>query len=174
MTGQCKFGMGNYLFNPSAGDTCVSAMRGVKLSDLQNHRLQRKRTKYSIVRLNWEGRICTVWMKADTGERDNRHDSPASPVSCRQHVRKVLYGKSGDLVASMNMPRKAVEYMVAASISPKGETNRKAPQGVREAHSTLAKKSITSVEGGSLTACMPVSDGGGLHSFSGTWGGKRT
>ena len=109
MTGQCKLGMGNYLFIPSAVDTCVSVMRGIKLPHLQNHRLQRKRTKYSIVRSNWEGRIRMDWIKADTGEKDNRHDCSASPVSCRQHVRKVMYGKSGDLVVSMNMPREAVE-----------------------------------------------------------------
>ncbi|MHB1493798.1 MAG: hypothetical protein ACYCSG_00880 [Thermoplasmataceae archaeon] len=57
MTNQCKFGMGNYLFIPSAGDTCVSVMRGMKLSYLQNHRPQREQTKHSIVMQNWEGRI---------------------------------------------------------------------------------------------------------------------
>ena len=110
MTNQCKFGMGNYLFTPSAGDTCVSVMRGMKLSTLQNHRPQRERTKYSTVMQNWEGRICPTRMKADTEEKENnRHDSSASPVSCRQHVRKVMYCKSGDLVVSKNMPRKVVE-----------------------------------------------------------------
>ena len=110
MTNQCKFGMGNYLFTPSAEDTCVSVMRGVKLSFLQNHRPQRKRTKYSIVRANWKGRIREIWMKANTEEKEiNRNDSSASPVSCRQHVRKAMYCKSGDLVVSMNMPRKVVE-----------------------------------------------------------------
>lgn len=110
MTNQCKFGMGNYLFIPSAGDTCVSVMRGVKLSYLQNHRPQRKRTKYSTVSSKWEGRIRVVWMKADTEEKDNnRHGSSASPVSCRQHVRKAMYCKSGNLVVSKNMPREVVE-----------------------------------------------------------------
>ena len=109
MTSQCKFGMGNYLFTLTAGDTCVSVMRGVKLSHLQNHRLQRKRTKYSTVSLNWEGRICMFWMKANTEAINNRLGVSASPVSCRQHERKVIYGKSGDLVVSMNMPRKVVE-----------------------------------------------------------------
>ena len=109
MTNQCKFGMGNYLFTPSAEDTCVSVMRGMKLSFLQNHRPQRERTKYSTVSSNWEGRICQAWMKADTEAINNRLDAPASPVSCRQHVRKVMYRKSGDLVVSTNMPRKVVE-----------------------------------------------------------------
>ena len=109
MTNQCKFGMGNYLFIPSAGDTCVSVMRGVKLSYLQNHRPQRKRTKYSTVSFNWEGRICPREMKANTEAINNRRDASASPVSCRQHERKVMYGKSGDLVVSMNMLRKVVE-----------------------------------------------------------------
>ena len=109
MTNQCKFGMGNYLFISSAVDTCVSVMRGMKLSYLQNHRPQRKRTKYSIVRANWKGRIREIWMKADTEAINNRRDAPASPVSCRQHVRKVMYSKSGDLVVSMNTPRKVVE-----------------------------------------------------------------
>jgi len=109
MTNQCKFDMGNYLFIPSAVVTCVSAMGGVKLSFLQNHRPQRKRTKYSTVSFNWEGRIRGFRMKADTEAGNNRLDASASPVSCRQHVRKVIYGKSGDLVVSMNMPRKVVE-----------------------------------------------------------------
>lgn len=109
MTSQCKFGIGNYLFIPSAVDTCISVMRGMKLSYLQNHRLQRKRTKYSTVSFNREGRIYVVWMKADTGAINNRPDASASQVSCRQHVRKVMYGKSGDFVLSMNMPRKVVE-----------------------------------------------------------------
>ncbi|MHB8560027.1 MAG: hypothetical protein ACYDAP_02510 [Thermoplasmataceae archaeon] len=109
MTNQCKFGMGNYLFISSAVDTCVSVMRGMKLSYLQNHRPQRKRTKYSIVRANWKGRIREIWMKADTEAINNRRDASASPVSCRQHVRKAMYCKSGDLVVSMNMPRKVVE-----------------------------------------------------------------
>ena len=110
MTNQCKFGMGNYLFISLAGDTCVSVMRGIKLSYLQNHRPQRERTKYSTVRSNWEGRIREWWMKANTEEKENnRSDSSASPVSCRQHVRKAMYCKSGDLVVSMNMLRKVVE-----------------------------------------------------------------
>ena len=87
MTNQCKFDMGNYLFIPLAMDTCVSVMIGVKLSYLQNHRPQRKRTKYSTVRFNWEGRICAHRMKADTDAGNNRIDASASPVSCRQHVR---------------------------------------------------------------------------------------
>ena len=66
MTGQYKFGTGNYLFIPLAGDTCVSVMRGMKLSILQNHRLQREQTKYSTIRANREGRIRVAWMKADT------------------------------------------------------------------------------------------------------------
>jgi len=109
MTNQCKFGMGNYLFIPSAGDTCVSVMGGMKLSTLQNHRPQRKRTKYSTVSLEWEGRVREIWMKVNTEAINNRLDASASPVSCRQHVRKVIYGKSGDLAVSMNMPRKVVE-----------------------------------------------------------------
>ncbi|MHB1492073.1 MAG: hypothetical protein ACYCR7_00895 [Thermoplasmataceae archaeon] len=109
MTNQCEFGMGNYLFIPSAGDTCVSVMRGMKLSYLQNHRLQRERTKYSTVRPNWEGRVRVVWMKANTEAINNRLDVSASPVSCRQHVRKAIYCKSGDLVVSINKPRKVVE-----------------------------------------------------------------
>ena len=109
MTNQCKFDMGNYLFIPLAKDTCASVMRGLKLSILQKHRLQRKRTKYSTVRTNWEGRIRGLWMKTDTDAGNNRIDASAPPVSCRQHVKKVIYGKSGDLVVSMNMPRKVVE-----------------------------------------------------------------
>ncbi|EQB65331.1 MAG: hypothetical protein AMDU2_EPLC00011G0017 [Thermoplasmatales archaeon E-plasma] len=109
MTNQCKFGMGNYLFIPSAGDTCFSVMRGMKLSYLQNHRLQRERTKHNTVSFEREGRIRVVWMKANTEAINNGLDASASPVSCRQHVRKVMYCKSGDLVVSINKPRKVVE-----------------------------------------------------------------
>ena len=97
------------MFIPLAGDTCVSVMRGMKLSILQNHRLQRERTKYSTVRANRKGPIRAAWMKAHTEAINNRPDASASPVSCRLHVRKVMYGKSGDLAVSMNMPRKVVE-----------------------------------------------------------------
>ena len=109
MSGQCESDNRNLQYVCLAKHTCVSVMRDTKLSYLQNHRPQRKRTKYSIVRANWKGRIREIWMKADTEAINNRRDASASPVSCRQHVRKAMYCKSGDLVVSMNMPRKVVE-----------------------------------------------------------------
>ena len=62
MTNQCKFGMGNYLFIPSAGNTCTSVMKCVKLFSLQNHRPQRKRTEYCTVYLN-SGQISKLIMR---------------------------------------------------------------------------------------------------------------
>ena len=110
MTNQCKFDMENYLFIPLAIDTCVSVMRGMKLSILQKHRLQRKRTKYSTVRSNWKDRICAVGMKTDTDAANNRINCLCLPgvisAACEESH---IYGKSGDLVVSMNMPRKEVE-----------------------------------------------------------------
>ena len=97
MTDQCKFGMGNYLFIPLAEDTCIPVMECGKLTLLRNHRQQRKRTEYSIVRSKWEGRARMVWAKTDTEDINNRICSSASPVSCRLHVRIAIYGKSGDL-----------------------------------------------------------------------------
>ncbi len=109
MANQCKFGMGNYLFIPSAGNTCISAMECVKLFSLRNHRPQRKRMKYSTVRSKWEDRARKDRAKADTVKIENRKNSTASPVSCQWHVRKAIYCKSGDHVASMNMPREVVK-----------------------------------------------------------------
>ena len=64
--------------------------------------------------------------------------------------------------------------MVAVSISPKGETIRNAPQGVGEANSTHdVRDSITFTEGRCLAVCMPVPDGGGLHSSPETWRGTK-
>ena len=64
--------------------------------------------------------------------------------------------------------------MVAVSINPEDERNRKAPQGVGEAHSTHdMKDSITFTEGRHLTVCRPVLDRGGLYSSIETHGGMR-
>lgn len=109
MTNPCKLGSGNYLFVRIAGITRSPVMDCVKLIDLQNHRPQRKRTKYSTVSVEWEGRASRPVAKAYTGAVNNRIISPASPVSCRWHVMKAICSKLGDLVMSMNMPREVVE-----------------------------------------------------------------
>ncbi len=55
--------------------------------------------------------------------------------------------------------------MVAGSISPKGETIRKAQQGVGEANITDdMEDSTTFREGSRLAVCTPVRNRGGLHS----------
>ena len=109
MANQCKFGMGNCLFIPSSGNTCILVIKCVKLFSLQNHRPQRKRMEYSTVRSKWEGRARALGAKADTVELENRKEFTASPVSCQWHVMKAIYGKSGDPVVSMNMPRGVVK-----------------------------------------------------------------
>ena len=109
MTNQCKFGMGNYLFIPSAGDTCVSVMRGVKLCSLQSSRLQRKRMEYNTVSPKWNGRSRPSREKAVTDTQTNCNGVSAFPVSCQLHGTKDMLDKSGDLALSMNMPRKVVE-----------------------------------------------------------------
>ena len=91
MADQCKFGMGNYLFIPLVRDTCIPVMECVKLSFIQNHRPQRKRTEYSTVRSNWEGRACVIWAKTDTGENAKQERLPCFPgvlpVACEEsHV----------------------------------------------------------------------------------------
>ena len=109
MTNPCKLGSGNYLFVRIAGITRIPVMVCVKLIDLQNHRPQRKRTKYSTVSVEWESRASRPVAKACTGAVNNRITLPAPPVSCRWHVMKAICSKLGDLVMSMNMPREAVE-----------------------------------------------------------------
>ena len=64
--------------------------------------------------------------------------------------------------------------MVAVSINPEDERNRKALQGVGEAHSTHdVKDSITFKEGRRLTVCRLVLKRGGLYSSIETHGGRR-
>ena len=48
-------------------------------------------------------------MKTDTDAGNNGIDASAFAVSCRQLAKKDMYGKLGNPVVSMNMPRKVVE-----------------------------------------------------------------
>lgn len=172
MTDQCKFGMGNYLFIPLAEDACIPVMGCVKSSHPQNHRPQRKRTEYSAVSSNREGRACQSWVKANTGDRNNRIGSLASPASCRWHVRKAICGKSGDLAASRNMPRKGLSKVVDPITLRERDCDWL--QGVGGVHSTCdVKDSITFTKERDPAACTPHSGRGGLHSSLETQRGTR-
>lgn len=172
MTYQCKFGMGNSLFVPLAGNTCTPVMVCVKLFYPQRRRPQRKRTDISTVRLNWEGRTCPVWVKAAMEGESSRLFSSASPVSCRWHALKAICAKSGDLAASKNMLRERLSR-VAYSITF-GERDSDGLQGVGGVRSTDdMKDSITFKEERHPAACMPVLSRGGLHSSLETERGTR-
>ena len=114
-TAQCKFGTENYLFIRLVVSTCIPVMECVKLLSLQNHRPQRKETKYSIVRVKWEGRAGRLAAKTNTEVESNRNSISASPVSCRWHVRKAMCGKLGDLAFSTKMVGRS-EVVVALPI----------------------------------------------------------
>ena len=173
MTNQWKFGTGNYLFVRVAAGTCIPVMECVELPNLQNHRLQRKRTKYSTVSDNWEGRAGRPVAKAITEVENNRNRASASPVSCRQHERKAMWGKLGDLAFSTKMPGRS-SVVVAMPISSVNERTCEGMQEVGEANSTDdMKDSITFTEGRRLAVCRPVPNRGGLHSPFETQGGTR-
>ena len=173
MTNPCKLGSGNYLFIRIAAITCIPVMGCVELIVLQNHRPQRKRTKYSTVSVEWEGRAGRLAAKATTEDEINRTRSPASPVSCRQHVRKAMRSKPGDPAFSTKMPGRS-SVVVAQPISSMNERVSEGMQEVGEVHSTDdMKDSITFTEGRHLTVCMLASDGGGLHSSPETWRSTR-
>lgn len=100
MTNQCKFDSGNYLFTRIAEGTYGTVMCRMELSILQNPGLQRKRTEYSTVSLNWEGRDCMAWRRLQLFDM-NRSGQTASPVSCRLYGMKAMEGNSGDHTVSL-------------------------------------------------------------------------
>jgi hypothetical protein len=173
MTNQWKFGTGNNLFVRLAAGTCIPVMECMELPNLQSRRLQRKRTKYSTVRVYWEGRAGRPAAKAITEVENNRNGASASPVSCRQHGRKAMWGKLGDPAFSTKMPGRS-SVVVVMPISSVNEEACEGMQEVGEANSTDdMKDSITFIEGRRLAVCRLVPSRGGLHSPLETQGGTR-
>ena len=184
MTSQCKFGIGNHRFIRAAADTCVSVMGGMKLSSLQNHRPQRKRTSNSVVSPIWEGRARLVEAKANIPASANRIYAGTSPASCRQHVRKAIQCNLGDPMDSRISMAYGIQRQIGGRLCHRNggvgmtisnsETYSDGSWEVGEANSTDDNgDSTTLLEGRSLTLFTPSLGRGGLYSSVETDGGMR-
>lgn len=159
MTNRWKFGLGNNGLAQVAMGTASMSNHLAVAAQMQTCRPQRKRTRCSSERSEWEGRASRPYAKASMVSSLVHIDGTTSPLLQWWHAGKVVGVNSGDRILSRSL--------VAPSISI-GEMMGKAICGVGGAHSIdETEDSITSEERRGLTWCMLALSSGGAHSLKG-------